>query len=172
MKKIITIVAGIALAAVVASPAMAYRGMGDCVDRNPSGYGLMNPSRGLDLTSEQTAKINSLREAYLQDIKPIQDQLYAKRGDMRLLWLAKTPDQDKILALQKEIRSLRDQLGDKRTIYRLDARKVLTPEQLAKSQSLQGRGFGQNMARGGSGMSRMGIGAGMRGGHAPGWGMR
>ncbi|MCK9365323.1 MAG: Spy/CpxP family protein refolding chaperone [Syntrophales bacterium] len=158
--KVVTVVAVIALAAVVASPAMAYRGMAGGFGRGPGGYGMMDPARGLDLTAEQTAKINALREAHLKDIQPLQAQLYAKNGELRNLWLAKTPDQEKILALQKEGRNLRDQLTDKLTAYRLEARKILTPEQLAKAQSY---GLGRGMARGG---------AGMRGGFAPGWGMR
>ena len=169
MKKVMTIVAVIALAVIVSSPAMAYRGMGGGFDRGPGGYAMMDPARGLDLTAEQTQKINAMREAHLKEIKPLQDQIYAKSGDLRLLWLAKTPDQEKILALQKEVRNLRDQWTDKMTGFRLEARKVLTPEQLAKVQSY---GVGRRMARSGGGMTRMGGGYGMRGGHAPGWGMR
>jgi Spy/CpxP family protein refolding chaperone len=162
MKKIMAIVAVIALAAVAASPAMAYRGMAGGFDRGPGGYAMMDVTRGLDLTAEQTQKINDLREAHLKEMKPLRDQLYAKSGDLKLLWLAKTPDQEKILALQKEVRSLRDQLMDKMTGYRLEARKILTPEQWAKVQS-----YGA-----GRGMSRMGGGPGMVGGHTPGQGMR
>ena len=62
MKKVMTVVAVIALAAVVASPAMAYRGMGGGFDRGPGGYATMDPARGLDLTAEQTQKINAMRE--------------------------------------------------------------------------------------------------------------
>jgi Spy/CpxP family protein refolding chaperone len=170
MKKVTMIVAAVALAAVVASPALAYRGGGGQHNRGPGyGYGMMDETRGLDLTTEQTQKINDLREAHLKDIKPIQDQLYAKSGDLRNLWIAKAPDHEKILALQKEVRSLRDQSTDKMTVYRLEARKVLTPEQLTKVQSY---GMGQGMARGSAVTARMGGGAGMRGGHTPGWGMR
>jgi Spy/CpxP family protein refolding chaperone len=170
-KKVTMIVAAIALAAVVASPVMAYRGGGGQNNRGPGyGYGMTDETRGLNLTTEQTQKINDLREAHLKDVKPLQDKLYAQGGDLRNLWLAKTPDQEKILALQKEVRTLRDQLSDKTTAYRLEARKVLTPEQLTKVQSYAGMGRG--MARGGAGMAHMGSGAGMRGGFAPGWGMR
>lgn len=162
MKKIMTVAAVIALAAVVASPAMAYRGMRGGYERGPGNFAQMDVTRGINLTPEQTEKINALREAHLKNVKPIQDQLYAKGGDLRNLWLAKTPDQEKILALQKEVQNLRGQMMEKTTIYRLEARKVLTPEQLAKVQS-----YGM-----GRGMDRMGGGPGMRGGHTPGWGMR
>jgi Spy/CpxP family protein refolding chaperone len=170
MKKVMTVVAVFALVAVVASPAMAYRGMAGGSNRGPGGYAMMDVSRGLDLTSEQTAQINTLREAHLKAIKPLQDQLYAKNGDLRLAWLAKSPDQEKIIALQKEVRGLRDQLADQTTANRLEARKILTPEQLAKVQSYQGTG--RQIARGGAGMNRMSGGAGMQGGHTRGWRMR
>jgi Spy/CpxP family protein refolding chaperone len=171
MKKAVTmIVAAVALAAVVASPAMAYRGMRAGYGSGPGNVADMGAGLGLDLTTEQTQKINDMREAHLKEIKPLQDQLYAKNGDLRNLWLAETPDKEKILALQKEVRNLRDQLTDKMTAYRLEARKVLTPEQLTKVQSY---GMGQGMARGGAGMSHMGSGPSMMvGGHTPGWGIR
>lgn len=115
----------------------------------------------LNLTAEQTAKINALRDAYLKDTKPVQDKLFSKRGDLRLLWLQTNPDQDKILAVQKEIRGLRDQLQDKMTNQRLEVLKVLTPEQQEKVKSFRmGRGFGPGM-RGGAGMNGGGPGMGM-----------
>jgi Spy/CpxP family protein refolding chaperone len=162
MKKIVTIVAVIALAAVAASPAMAYRGMGAGYGSGPGNVADIGAARGLDLTAEQTEKINVLREAHMKDIKPHQDQMLSKSRELRSLWLAATPDKEKILALQKEVQGLRDQLTDKRTAYRLEVRQVLTPEQQAKVQA-----YGT-----GRGMERMGGGPGMMGGRADGWGMR
>jgi zinc resistance-associated protein len=161
MKKVMTIVAVIALAAVVASPAMAYRGMGGGYGSGPGNIADIAAARGLNLTAEQTEKINAMRAAHLKDMQPLQDQMVTKSRELRTLWLATTPDQEKINALQKEVRNLRDQLTDRMTGYRLEARKILTPEQLAKVQS--DYGMGRGMARGG---------AGMWGGHASGWGMR
>jgi Spy/CpxP family protein refolding chaperone len=162
MKKIVAVVAVIALAAIVASPAMAYRGMGAGYGSGPGNVADIGAARGLDLTVEQTAKINALREAHLKDIKPLQDQMLSKGRELRSLWLASTPDKEKILALQKEAQSLRDQLTDKRTAYRLEVRQVLTPDQQAKVQA-----YGT-----GRGMERMGGGPGMMGDHGYGWGMR
>lgn len=106
----------------------------------------------LSLTSEQTAKINALREANLRDTKPLKDKMFSKRGDLKLLWLQTNPDQEKITAAQKEIRTLRDKMQDKMTAYRLDVLKVLTPEQQEKIKSFKmGRGGGPGM-RGGPGM--------------------
>jgi Spy/CpxP family protein refolding chaperone len=115
----------------------------------------------VNLTDEQTGKINALREAHLRDIKPLQDKMFSKRGDLRLLWLQQNPDQDKILAEQKEIRTLRDKMQDKMTIYRLNVLKVLTPEQQEKLKTYRlGRGFGSGMM-GGAGFQGGGPGMGM-----------
>ena len=122
---------------------------------------------GINLTDEQTAKINALKESHLRDIKPIQDKMFSKRGDLRLLWLEKNPNQGKITATQKEIRVLRDQMQDKRTSYRIAILNILTPEQQEKVKSRRlGRGFGSGM-RGGAGPQG---GPGYRGG-GPGMGM-
>jgi Spy/CpxP family protein refolding chaperone len=162
MKKIMTVVAVISLIAVMTSPAMAYRGMGGGYDSGPGNVADIGMARGLDLTADQAAKINALREAHLKDIQPLQEQMLSKSGELRNLWLAATPDKEKILALQKETRGLRDQLMDKRTAYRLEVRQILTPEQQAKVKA-----YGT-----GRGMARMGGGPGMMGDHAPGWRIR
>jgi len=68
--------------------------------------------------------------------------MFSKRGDLRLLWLQTSPNQAKITAVQKEIRSLRDQIQDKRTSQRLAVFDVLTPEQRTKAQAYgAGKGF-------------------------------
>lgn len=104
---------------------------------------------GLNLTAEQTAKVNALREAHLKDVKPLQDKMLSKRGELRLLWLKQNPDQEKILAMQKEIRTIRDQMQDKRTVHRLNVLKVLTPEQQEQLKTFgPGRGYGQGMKAG------------------------
>ena len=162
MKKLMTVVAVIALAAIVASPAMAYRGMRVGYGYGPGNVADIGAARDLNLTAEQTAKINAMREAHLKDIKPLQDQMLSKSGELRSLWLAATPDREKINALQKEAQGLRDQMTDKFTTYRLAVLQVLTPEQQAKVQAY---GIGR-------GMARMGGGAGMMGSHGYGWGMR
>lgn len=103
----------------------------------------------LNLTAEQTAKVNVLRDAHLKDIKPLQDKMFIKRGDLKLLWLQTNPDKDKIMAAQKESRTLRDQMQDKMTAYRLEVLKVLTTEQKEKLKSLKMRhSFGPGMGSG------------------------
>ena len=168
MKKIIMSLATVIIVTVFAVSAFAFgpgggRGHG-------GGYygGDITAVPGINLTSDQTAKINALRDANLKDIKPLQDKLFSKRGDLRLLWLETNPDQNKITAAQKEIRALRDQMQDKMISYRLEALKVLTPEQQEKVKANRpGRGFGPG-TRGGTGWQG---GPGYQGG-GPGQGMR
>ena len=157
-----TMIAVIALAAtVVVSPVGARMGGGGGYPGG-GGYYDLAAVPGLNLTAEQTAQIRNLREAHLKDIQPLQNKLYGKRGELRLLWLQQSPDQGKILAVQKEIRTIRDQMQDKMTIQRLNILKVLTPEQQERMKAFgQGRGFGPGM-KGGPGFD--GRGSGMRSG--------
>ena len=161
MTKRMTVVALITLAAIVAAPAMAHREMRVGYGSGPGNIEDIAAERGLDLTAVQRKKINTLRETHLKDVKPLQDQLYVRSRELKDLWLAKTPDRKSILALQKEVQALRNQLMDKLTTYRLDAWQLLTPEQQAKV-----RPYGPERRP-----ARVG-GPAMRGDHEHGRGMR
>ena len=167
MKKMMTVMAVIAVAAVVATaPAEARWGGGGGYPGG--GYYDIATAPGLNLTAEQAGQIRSLQEAHLKDIQPLQNNLYSKRSELRLLWLQQSPDQGKIAAADREIRALRDQIQDKRTSQRLAVFKVLTPEQQTMLQAYgAGRGYGSGKGmrgQGGMGMaSGMGRGMGMRG---------
>jgi len=163
MKKLVmTLVAVIAVTVFATSGFTFGPGWGRGQGGGPYYGGGVTALSGLDLTAEQTAKINALRETHLKDVKPLQDKMFSKRGELRLLWLQQNPDQNKILAVQKEIRTIRDQMQDKMTIQRLNILKVLTPEQQEKMKAFgPGRGFGRGM-KGGPGF--YGRGPGMGGG--------
>jgi Spy/CpxP family protein refolding chaperone len=136
-------------------------GSGSCYGNDLSGV------KGLNLTAEQKTKIEDMRTAHMKDVKPIQDKMHSKAGDLRLLWLEKSPDEAKIRATEKEIRALRDQMQDKGSDYRWAVYKVLTPEQqeLLKQSKATGRCFGPGQGAGkgmGPGMGQ-GMGHGMGG---------
>jgi Spy/CpxP family protein refolding chaperone len=116
---------------------------------------------GLDLTAEQKAQLETMRDAQYKEIEPLRKDMFAKRDALRTLWLEPNPDQAKIQAAQQEMRTLRDQLQDKMTAFRLEALKVLTPEQREKLNSAvsAGRGFGRGRGMG----PGAGIGPGPRG---------
>ena len=90
------------------------------------------PWRALDLTPEQTQKMKDLRESFSKVSIPLRNEIGSKRFELQALWMQTNPDQDKILAKQKEIIALRSDLLEKATKNRLEMRKILTPEQQAK----------------------------------------
>ena len=65
--------------------------------------------------------------------------MFSMRGDLKLLWLQQNPDKERILAVQKEIRVIRDQIQDKATAHRVDVFNVLTPEQQDKAREAQSK---------------------------------
>ena len=169
MKK--SIIAILCLLIVVAAwPSFAatsrgHRGMGDTGCDGMASQGCM--PAGLNLTADQLTKLDDLRTAHLKDIKPLHDKIFSLRGDLRLLWLEKNPDPAKIGAVQKEIRTLRDQMEDKRTAHMLEVLKLLTPEQQIKFKTFMSRkGFnpGHDM---GPGRGHVGHGKGSAGGNEP-----
>ncbi len=172
MKKITLTLLALLLSLALAMPLLAIdrqwergHGMRDAA-RDHDGAGMPPFFDKLNLTAEQKAKLAELRLAHRQDIKPLRDQMISKRGDLRLLWLQPAPDKEKILALQKEIRGIREQLADKATAFRVDLFNLLTPEQKEKAKALFPRpGFGPGPGKGGRDMR--GPGPGMRGPGGP-----
>ena len=142
MKKITLTVMAVVFVAAVATSAFAF-GWGRGPGYGPCGRGDILGPAWLNLTAEQTAQIKEMREKQWKEMKPLQEQMFTKRDEIRKFWLEPNPDQARITAAQKEMRSFRDQMEDRMTAYRLDAAKVLTPEQREKiGSSVQGRGPG------------------------------
>jgi len=144
MKK--TLIVGLSLAlglALVATVALAWGpGFGP---RFARGFG--GPANGVppipDLTAEQSAQIQALKDGFLKEIEPLQKELFAKGTEFRTLWSSPSPDPAAVTAKQKEILNLQTQLQEKRTNLGLEIRKILTPEQLAELPAFnQGAGFG------------------------------
>jgi hypothetical protein len=93
MKK--TFVFGLCLAlglALVATVAIAWGpGFGP---RFARGFG--GPANGVppipDLTAEQTAQIQALRDGFLKEIEPLQQELFTKGTELRSLWSSPNPN--------------------------------------------------------------------------------
>jgi Spy/CpxP family protein refolding chaperone len=141
MRKVIFILVITLILAVAVLPASASR-----YERGPGavhGYGKdITAIPDLNLTVEQKAQITLLRETFLKDVKPLRDKLFSKRGDLKLLWKDKNPNQAKILATQKQIRTLRGQIQDRATVQRLAVRMVLTSEQQDKIKAFKHAAYG------------------------------
>ena len=161
MKKVMWSVIAVLFVAAVATSAFAF-GWGRGPGYGPCGRGDFGGPAGLNLAPEQTAKFKEMREAQWKEMKPLRELMFTKRDEIRKLWLEPNPDQAKIVAAQKEMRSLRDQIQDKTTAFRLDALKTLTPEQQDKLRSsFSERGFGPGRGMGpGGGAGCSGCGPG------------
>lgn len=152
MKKLVLALAAIGLSILLTMPAnafgpregrMAGRGY-QAGDRCGGYYGLAGLNK-LNLSAEQKARIESLREAHIKDVRPLREKMFDKSVELRKLWLEATPDRNKITVKQKEVRALRNQLEDKKTVYRFEINKVLTKDQkekLATSGWNKKSGFG------------------------------
>jgi Spy/CpxP family protein refolding chaperone len=133
MKRVVIIGLSLALAlAVVATVAMAWGpGFG-------RGFGFGPPFA--KLTAEQSTQVQALQQAYLKEISPLQQELFAKGMELRSVWASPNPDQAVITAKQKEIFDLRSRLQEKAYNLGLEMQKVVPPEQ--RGTFGPGPGFG------------------------------
>ena len=122
------------------------------------------------LTPEQQTKFQELRQKFNDETAQLRGTMLTKRLELQSLWRNPKADSKAILEKEKEFRSLQNQMKDKAVQLKLEARTILTPEQLSQfGPGLgMGRGFGGGHVMGGRhGMGRggMGPGRGMGPGH-------
>jgi len=141
MKK--TIIIGLCLTlalALIGTAALAWGpGFGRGFGAGPgSGYPAIP-----NLTSEQSAQIKALQEAFLKETEPLQKEMAVKGEELRGFRFAPNSDAAAVRAKQEELFGLQTQLQEKGNNLRLEVQKVLTPEQLAQFPAFgPGRGFG------------------------------
>jgi zinc resistance-associated protein len=115
------------------------------------------------LTPEQQTKLQELRQKFNDETAQLRGTMLTKRLELQSLWRNPKADSKAILEKEKEFRSLQNQMKDKAVQLKLEARTILTPEQLSQfGPGLgMGRGFGGgHMMGGGHGMGRGGMGPG------------
>lgn len=95
-----------------------------------------------NLTPDQKAKFQELRQKLNEETAPLQGALLTKRLELRSLWINPKADSKAIMDKEKELRNLQNQMRDKAVQNMLEARKILTPEQLAEFGSGCRMGFG------------------------------
>jgi periplasmic protein CpxP/Spy len=98
-----------------------------------------------NLTSEQQTKMQEVRQKHYNEVAPLRDKMFSLRQELRTLWSDPKADSKAIEGKTKEMNALRDQMQDKMVQFRLDARNLLTPDQI---QAL-GTGCGQGCGPGG-----------------------
>jgi len=121
------------------------------------------PGKVSNLTPEQKSQFQELRRKLRQENAQLIGALVTKRLESQSLWTDPKADSKAIQDKERELRDLQNQMRDKVIQYKLEARKFLTPEQIANWKPHSGMGQRHMMGRGdmmGHG-GMMGFGRGM-----------
>ncbi len=109
------------------------RGQGACGDCG-------NCGKSSPLTQEQRTQLQELRQKFMNETATLRESIRTTRQDLRTLWRDPNAKAETLLAKEKELRTLQDQMKDAAVQHKIEVRKILTPEQL--SQGPMGRGHG------------------------------
>ncbi len=158
MKRTMVALGLVGVLALAASAAFAWgpwsgRGVG------PFGYGPgYGPGlAGINLSADQTAKIQKIQSDRFAEMTRLRTEMFTKGSDLQALFREPTLDHAKITAKQKEIAALQAQMQEKALAARIAVAEVLTPEQRAQFPAFSpgmgpgfgpGRGFGPGMGFG------------------------
>ena len=99
-------------------------GLAASVWAEPMCEGMGHGPEMMNLTADQADKIFDLKEKMHADTASLRKQLMIKHLELASLWKAEKPDLTAIQAKQKELNALRDQMQDKMTAFRFEAKKV------------------------------------------------
>jgi Spy/CpxP family protein refolding chaperone len=121
----------------------------------------LGSGKAFQLTPEQKNQFRELRRKFQQENAQLIGALVTKRLELRSLWADPKADSKVILDKEKEFSDLQGQMRSKMVEYKLEARKFLSPEQMAHWKPGWGMGRGRMMGRG----SKMGPGHMMDRGH-------
>ena len=127
MKKIFIVIAVLIVSATVVAPTYALQ-----ADKKPGSHKEFCFKNNLGLTDQQLAKMKELKNRFHADTRNLRYNLKIKRVEMRKLFTDPKTDDETLLAKQKEISELRQQLSEKKAQMKIEWRKILTAEQIAK----------------------------------------
>lgn len=113
LKKLITMAAFIIITPVSVFPAEV--GSGCCCVPMGVGYTDITELPGLNLTPQQKIRIISLKESY---INPLQQKMFNKRNELRIILRSRPPDQNRVMSAEKELIAIREQLHERHESYR------------------------------------------------------
>jgi Spy/CpxP family protein refolding chaperone len=145
----------------------AGRGDGPHWGKGP-GWESRDQDKALNLTPEQKTKLNELRTKFRGENAQLIGAMVTKKIELQSLWSNPKADDKAIQDKAKEVRDLQNQMKEKAVLMRLEARKILTPEQISKWGA--GRGFGHGHGPGSGGGRGHGFGGGFGGGCGRGFG--
>ena len=145
MKKIAIIGGILILVAAVSIPLLGTdpaegRGKGNWKGSRYGDYGCYG--QPLNLNTEQTEKLNAMREEHFREMAPLRNELSKKRAELRGLRSNPGTDNAALQAKEAEVTQLEKRLLDKRAQFRAEYDKILTRDQLAQEKwNPQRRGF-------------------------------
>lgn len=104
-----------------------YRGEG--YRRGGSGMhrGMLPPF--IELTAQQQAAADKIAERSRKAAEPVLKEVQGLRTQMHEEWKAKKPNKQKLLSLNRQVRSLKGKLSERRISDRIEMIALLTPEQ-------------------------------------------
>jgi Spy/CpxP family protein refolding chaperone len=108
-------------------------GPGDC----PGFGGASN------LTPEQQTQMRDLQQKHYNEVAPLREKMFTLSQELRTLWADPKADPKLIQSKTREMSDLRDQMQDRMVQLKLEARNLLTPDQISS--------FGQGCGRDGRG---------------------
>ena len=127
MKKLFIVIAVLVVSAAVVAPTYALQ-----ADKKAGSHKEFCFKKYLGLTDKQLAKMKELKNNFRNETRDLKYNLAIKRLEMRKLFTDPKTDDVTLLAKQKEINELRQQLSDKKAGMKIEWRKILTPGQMAK----------------------------------------
>jgi Spy/CpxP family protein refolding chaperone len=86
----------------------------------------------LGLSKEQMDKMWQLREQLRADTSALRHEVFQRRLEMRTLFANPATEEAMLIAKQKELFSLTQKLKDRLLQFRIEQRRILTPEQIKK----------------------------------------
>jgi Spy/CpxP family protein refolding chaperone len=141
MKKIFIVIAVLIVSAAFVLPTYAVQ-----TDKKPGYHKEFCFKKHLGLTDQQLAKMKELKNRFHADTRDVRYNLEIKRIEMRKLFTDPKTDDETLLAKQKEISELRQQLSEKKAQMKIEWRKILTPEQIAKLDRMPHKGHAKRWA--------------------------
>jgi Spy/CpxP family protein refolding chaperone len=103
---------------------------------------------GLNLTSEQQTKMKEMHQQHYDEVAPLREKMFSLRQELRTLWSDPKANSGVIQEKTKEMNDLRNQMQEKMVEFRLEARNLLTPEQIEAMGAGCGQGPGRGPGRG------------------------
>ena len=108
------------------------------------------PCGAANLTPDQQTKLQDLRNKHRDEVAPLREKMISLRQELRALWSDSKTDPKVIQGKEKDFNDLRDLMREKGVQFKLEARTVLTPEQISARGAGCGRGgkgFGPGRGR-------------------------